>query len=312
LPPLHALRAFEATARHLSVKKAAEELAVTPTAISHHIRALEDSLGVKLFERRARSIELTAYGRELYPTLREGFDKLADAVGRVKKRKVRTVVTLSATVAFTARWLAPRVPAFHRDNPDVDLRLHASDEVVDLRSGVADAAIRYGRGEYEGCEAEPLFEDEYAPVCSPRLRVREPRDLARHAMIHFEWRKRRRENATWERWLKEARMPDLTPKADLNLHGREPGDPGGHSRARRRAPEPRAGRGRARARHARAALRSRAQNGRLSVRLRLSAGAQGFRGRRGATRLDPEGAVGHVRRAASTGRKRLLQSRRSP
>jgi len=215
LPPLHALRAFEATARHLSVKKAAEELAVTPTAISHHIRALEDSLGVKLFERRARSIELTAYGRELYPTLREGFDKLADAVGRVKKRKVRTVVTLSATVAFTARWLAPRVPAFHRDNPDVDLRLHASDEVVDLRSGVADAAIRYGRGEYEGCEAEPLFEDEYAPVCSPRLRVREPRDLARHAMIHFEWRKRRRENATWERWLNEARMPDLTPKADL-------------------------------------------------------------------------------------------------
>lgn len=215
LPPLHSLRAFEAAARHLSVKKAAAELAVTPTAISHHIRVLEDILGVKLFERHARSIELTAYGRELYPGLREGFDKFADAISRLKAGKVRTVVTLSATVAFTARWLAPRVATFHRDNPGMDLRLHASDEVVDLRSGIADAAIRYGRGEYEGYAAEPLFEDAYAPVCSPRLRLRDARDLAKHPMIHFEWRRRRRENATWERWLKAARMPDLTPKADL-------------------------------------------------------------------------------------------------
>lgn len=97
----------------------------------------------------------------------------------------------------------------------MDLRLHASDEVVDLRSGIADAAIRYGRGQYEGCAAETLFEDVYAPVCSPRLRLRDARDLAKHTMIHFEWRKRRRENATWERWLKAARLPDLTPKSDL-------------------------------------------------------------------------------------------------
>src|SRR5690606_38063274 len=98
-------------------------------------------------------------------------------ISRLKAGKVRTVVTLSATVAFTARWLAPRVPSFHRDNPGMDLRLHASDEVVDLRSGVADAAIRYGRGQYEDYAAETLFEDAYAPVCSPRLRLREVRDL---------------------------------------------------------------------------------------------------------------------------------------
>lgn len=97
----------------------------------------------------------------------------------------------------------------------MDLRLHASDEVVDLRSGIADAAIRYGRGEYEGYAAETLFEDAFAPVCSPRLRLRDPRDLAKHTMIHFEWRKRRRENATWDRWLKAARMPQLSPRADL-------------------------------------------------------------------------------------------------
>ncbi|MBX5461869.1 MAG: transcriptional regulator GcvA [Steroidobacteraceae bacterium] len=215
LPPLHALRAFEAAARHLSVKKAAAELAVTPTAVSHHIRVLEDTLGVRLFERHARHIALTAYGRDLYPALREGFDKFADAISRLKAGKLRTVVTLSATVAFTARWLAPRVPAFHRDNPGMDLRLHASDEPVDLRSGIADAAIRYGRGEYEGYAAETLFEDAYAPVCSPRLRLREPRDLAKHTMIHFEWRRRRRENATWDRWLRAARVPELTPKSDL-------------------------------------------------------------------------------------------------
>lgn len=215
LPPLHSLRAFEAAARHLSIKKAAAELAVTPTAVSHHVRTLERALGVMLFERHARHIELTTYGRELYPVLREGFDAFGDAIARVKSRKVRTVVTLSATVAFTARWLLPRVAAFHADNPSMDLRLHASDDTADLRPGTVDAAIRYGRGEYEGLTAERLFPDVFAPVCSPRLRVREARDLANHTMIHFEWRRQRRDNPTWSRWLRTAGISDLTPKADL-------------------------------------------------------------------------------------------------
>lgn len=217
LPPLHSLRAFEAAARHLSFKKAAAELAVTPTAVSHHLRVLEGELGVKLFERHARHIELTAYGRELYPVLREGFDAFADAIARLKSGKVRTVVTLSATVAFTARWLVPRVPAFHKDNPRIDLRLHASDDLVDLRSGLADAAIRYGRGEYAGLTAERLFPDVFAPVCSPRLQLREVRDLQRHTLIHFEWRRQRRDNPTWNRWLQAAGVAELTAKADLIL-----------------------------------------------------------------------------------------------
>lgn len=215
LPPLHSLRAFEAAARHLSVKKAAAELSVTPTAVSHHVRVLETALGVKLFERHARHIELTAHGRQLYPVLREGFDAFADAIAQLKSRKVRTVVTLSATVAFTARWLAPRVPAFHRDNPNMDLRLHASDETADLRSGMADAAIRFGRGRYEGLNAETLFADTFAPVCSPSLKLLEAGDLAKHTMIHFEWRRQRRENPTWSRWLQAAGMPDLSPRGDL-------------------------------------------------------------------------------------------------
>jgi LysR family transcriptional regulator, glycine cleavage system transcriptional activator len=215
LPPLHALRAFEAAARHLSFKKAAAELAVTPTAVSHHVRVLEDALGVKVFERHARHIELTAYGKELYPVLREGFDAFADAIARVKSRKVRTVVTLSATVAFTARWLLPRVAAFHNANRSMDLRLHASDETSDLRAGSVDAAIRYGRGEYQGLSAERLFSDSFAPVCSPRLKVRSVRDLANQTMIHFEWRRQHRDNPTWARWLRTAGVEDLNAKADL-------------------------------------------------------------------------------------------------
>lgn len=215
LPPLHALRAFEAAARHLSVKKAAAELFVTPTAVSHHIRVLETALGVKLFERHVRGIELTAHGRQLYPVLREGFDAFAEAIDGLKSRRVRTVVTLSATVAFTARWLAPRVPAFHKAHANMDLRLHASDETVDLRSGMADAAIRFGRGKYEGLAAERLYTESFAPACSPRLKLRDPRELTNHTMIHFEWRRQRRDNPTWQRWLRKAGFPDLVPKADL-------------------------------------------------------------------------------------------------
>ncbi len=215
LPPLHSMRAFEAAARHLRFQRAAAELSVTPTAVSHHVRVLESALGVRVFERHARHIELTAHGRELYPVLREGFDAFADAIARIKSGKARTIVTLSATVAFTARRLVPRVPAFHRDNPKMDLRLHASDEPADLHAGVADAAIRYGRGEYPELHSEKLLQDFFAPVCNPILRVREVRDLSRQTMIHFEWRRTRRENPTWSRWLKKSGAPDIRPKADL-------------------------------------------------------------------------------------------------
>ncbi|HEX7044300.1 MAG TPA: transcriptional regulator GcvA [Burkholderiales bacterium] len=217
LPPLHALRAFEAAARHASFKEAAEELAVTPTAISHHVRLLEETLGVKLFERRVRNVVLTPAGQTLYPVLREGFDAFEEAIGRLHAPRLRTVVTLSATVAFTARWLVPRVPAFHRANPDVDLRLHASDEPVDLRTGAADAAIRYGDGDYAHSCAEELFQDAFAPVCSPVLGIRAPEELARHTLIHFEWRRPRRDNPVWPRWLECAGLADLRPKAHLIL-----------------------------------------------------------------------------------------------
>src|SRR5438552_16767731 len=146
LPPLGMLRAFEAAARHLSFKRAALELAVTPTAISHQIGRLEENLGVALFERRARRVILTPAGRTLFPVLRDGLDAFADAIDGLHAHKARRSVTLSATTAFTAKWLVPRAASFRAAYPDLDLRLHASDEPVDLAAGTVDAAIRYGRG----------------------------------------------------------------------------------------------------------------------------------------------------------------------
>ncbi|MBB4015495.1 LysR family glycine cleavage system transcriptional activator [Chelatococcus caeni] len=217
LPPLPALRAFEAAARHLSFKAAAEELAVTPTAVSHHVRQLEDALGLRLFVRRPRRVALTPEGRMLYPVLRDGFDAFAEAIARLRRQRLKPVVTLSATVAFTARWLVPRVAAFHAANPGLDLRLHASDDPVDLLAGTADAAVRYGRAVPAGLVGDLLFEDMFAPVCSPALGLNHPRELAEHTLIHFEWRRPHRDNPVWERWLAEAGLPGLVPRAELTL-----------------------------------------------------------------------------------------------
>jgi len=179
LPPLPALRAFEAAARHLSFKAAAEELAVTPTAISHQVRQLEDGLGVRLFLRRPRRVALTPEGRMLYPVLRDGFDAFEEAIGRLRGQRLKPVVTLSATVAFTARWLVPRVAAFHAANPGLDLKLHASDDPVDLLAGMADAAVRYGRAVPAGLVGDLLFEDRVRAGVQPRPRPAAPRGSRR-------------------------------------------------------------------------------------------------------------------------------------
>ena len=217
LPPLAALRAFEAAARHLSFKRAAAELAVTPTAISHQIRLLEDQIGLKLFERRPRLLLLTPEGQRLYPVLRDGFDAFARAMASLNTRRSRTVVTLSATRAFTSRWLVPRTTSFAADHPAMDLRLHAADEPVDFHGATVDVAIRYGRGSFPGLKAEELFRSEFAPVASPHLGLREPGDLRQQTLIHFEWYRTDRQTPIWPRWLARAGMRDLEPRAELTF-----------------------------------------------------------------------------------------------
>jgi LysR family glycine cleavage system transcriptional activator len=202
LPPLTALRAFEAAARHGSFKEAAAELSLTPTAISHQVRALEAHLGVKLFERQTRLVRLTAPGQHLGAALRESFDGMAEALTSIMPR--RATVTLSTTPAFAAQWVLPRLDAFAAAHGDIDLRLHASNALADLHGGEVDLAIRYGRGRYAGLTTHFLMADRFVPVASPRLMLSKPADLLKHPLIHFEWHRPDRSHPSWQLWFKQA------------------------------------------------------------------------------------------------------------
>ncbi|ARP93373.1 LysR substrate-binding domain-containing protein [Bordetella genomosp. 13] len=208
LPSLSALRAFEAAARLRSFKQAAEELSVTATAISHRIRVLENDLDLRLFVRKTRAVELTPAGQALYQSVHEGFAAISAGVERLRPR-ARPSVTLSTTPAFAARWLVPRLAAFQAAHPSFDLRVHASDDPVDLQGGGADLAIRYGAGDYPGMRSTLLMRDRYAPVASPALRVARPADLRKHALIHFDWHRRLPVELTWAAWARAARQTRL-------------------------------------------------------------------------------------------------------
>ena len=219
LPSLGALRAFEAAARHGSFKRAAAELGVTPTAISHQVRQLEDDLRVALFDRQVRKVVLTADGDALYPALQRAFDTMAESVAAVRQRPLLRVATLSATVAFTAKLLVPHVGAFRTLHEGWDLRLHASDDPVDLHAGEADAAIRYGSGRYPGLTAVPITTDCFLPVCSPSLGLRQAGDLAGTTLLHFEWRASGAHavHPTWRTWVRQAGVQGFDPAAGITF-----------------------------------------------------------------------------------------------
>src|SRR5246500_772062 len=169
LPPLGALRAFEAAARHMSFSKAAEELFVTPAAISHQIHALERDLGARLFHRLNRTIELTASARVLLPGLSDAFAGIRTSVRRLRAHNDTGSLTVTASPSIAAKWLVLRLHRFQERHPEVDVRISATDEVVDLTRGDFDIAIRYGCGKYAGLEVELLFTNEVFPACSPQL-----------------------------------------------------------------------------------------------------------------------------------------------
>lgn len=207
LPPLTALRAFEAAARRLGFKAAAEELSLTPTAISHQIRQLEAWLGLRLFERQVRRVRLTAAGQRLYPAVRDGFDGIAAAVDALRAQARRPAVTLSTTRGFAARWLLPRLPRLAAAAPGVDLHLHAADDPVRLGAGGADLAIRYGPGPYPGLAAERLLPGRFAPVCAPGLPLADAAALVRAPRLRFDWRLRDADTPDWPRWFRAAGLP---------------------------------------------------------------------------------------------------------
>lgn len=219
LPPLGALRVFEAAARRLSFKEAGEELHVTPAAVSHQIKLLEEALDTPLFERGTRQVRLTAAGHQLYPALRDGFDSFERAVDAVRRSRGAKTATLSSTVAFIAKRVAPRVGSFREAFPEWTLRLDATNKIVDLDTE-ADAAIRYGDGNYRDLVAETLFQDLFAPVCTPAIAAAAKKDLRQVTLIHFEWGQAARDHElapVWRHWLRKAGRDDIDAEAGLSF-----------------------------------------------------------------------------------------------
>ena len=189
LPPLNALRAFEAAARHLSVKAAADELSVTPGAVSQLLKSLERTLGVTLFERVNRGIYLTEAGQSYLPPVRNAFRQIAEATRRLTSSSDGGVLTVSTTPSFAAAWLVPRLKDFQDAHPDIDLQISATKSLVDFARDGVDAAIRHGLGRYAGLHSERIFAIELLAVAAPGLVARlgmpkSPRELVRWPHVH--------------------------------------------------------------------------------------------------------------------------------
>ncbi len=213
LPPLNALKAFEAAARHLSFTKAAAELNVTPAAISHQVKSLEALLGVPLFRRLTRALCLTDAGQVALPMLSQGFDKLAQGVEKIRAHNHSEVLTISVSPSFGAMWLVPRLEHFRIRYPDIEIRIDGTDRLVDLARDNVDVAVRYGPGGYTGVRMDYLFNQVNTPVCSPALLSGEqplnhPGDLRYHTLLHVEWKDA---EASWRMWLLAAGLRDIDP-----------------------------------------------------------------------------------------------------
>jgi len=203
LPSLTALRAFEAAARHVSFTSAAEELNVTQAAVSHQVKVLEDCLGLLLFQRTPRALQLTEEGATLADVTSRSLDRLAEAIEELKAtRRQQRILTVGVTPTFGQFWLSHRLNRFWRRNPDIELRVHHSVSNIDLTKD-ADIAVRLGRGKWHGLEAEYLMQSSFAPYCSPRLLdgpipLRSPEDLRHHTLLHAY------DYELWSEWLRAA------------------------------------------------------------------------------------------------------------
>lgn len=214
--PLTALRAFEAAASHMSFSAAAAALYVSPAAISQQIRTLETALGLALFERLGASIRLTAEGARLLPRVKRGFDELRRAMEEAAQAQDTRQVNVSLLASFLQRWLLPRLPEFQRAHPDIDLRLSASNQIVDLGESDFHAAIRFGAGRWPGVQSRRLLDDWLVPVCNAELLQRlgpieSFADLGRYTLLHAH-------TEPWNDWVKPlfGRRHEVPARAELD------------------------------------------------------------------------------------------------
>jgi DNA-binding transcriptional LysR family regulator len=218
--PIHAgnLRAFECVARHLNFRAASEELNLTQSAVSRQIQALEDDVGATLFLRHTRAVELTSAGALLLGTVARVLPQIDGVVRQIRQSVGRRSVSITTFASFASMWLIPRMEVFQRDNPDIDIRIDASDATVDMDVADVDLAIRYGPPSAMPDQTVRLFGEQLAPVISPWLlkaqaSIQRPEDLARFTLIeagdahrtHLEW-------LTWRRWFDTQQLPKITPK----------------------------------------------------------------------------------------------------
>jgi LysR family glycine cleavage system transcriptional activator len=207
LPPLNALRAFEAAARHESFTRAAAELFVTQGAVSHQVKALETQLGVRLFNREPQGLLLTEAGKEYLVAVRDGFDRIALGTERLLQRQNAGVLTVSTSPDFAAKWLVHRLGNFVEAHPGIDLRVSATLHHVDFSREEVDIAVRHGDGNWPGLDTVRLSSEQLFPVCSPKLlsgrkRLGKPADILKYPLIHMDTR------SDWARWLQAVSLDD--------------------------------------------------------------------------------------------------------
>ncbi|WP_426389084.1 transcriptional regulator GcvA [Variovorax sp. R-27] len=210
LPPLNALRAFEATARHLSVKNAADELCVTPGAVSQLVKTLELHLGVQLFRRVNRGVFLTDAGQAYLPPVRNAFRQISDATQKVAVPAETGLLTVSATPFFASAWLVPRLKSFQDAHPDIDLQVLTSNALADFSRDGVDVAIRHGMGQYPGLASQRVLTVEMVPVAAPALVIehgkpKKPVDLLRWPRVNDADRK------GWRLWFEAQGIEDAGP-----------------------------------------------------------------------------------------------------
>lgn len=219
LPPLQNLRAFEATARRLSMTLAAEELHLTHGAVSRQIKTLEDQLGVQLFRRLTRRIELTEAGTAFFSAVTRLLSELAREVEDIRRKNDTARLVLSSGVSFASKWLTPRLHRLMADYPDFDVHLQVTDTPVDFATSDVDVALRYGTGVYPFAAAERIMNETVSPVCAPEYRDRlgglsTPADLAKCRLIHEIGM-----TATWERWFAMMELPYPKMRGPGYSHG---------------------------------------------------------------------------------------------
>ncbi len=222
IPGTGSLKAFEAAGRHLNFTRAAEELHVTPAAVSHQIKEFEDQLGQRLFERTSRAMRLTPAGEILHEAVKEALEGLTRALARMQRARNANRLKVSGSTSIAAKWLVPRLDDYMKIAPGTEVQLDVSDRVRDFVQDDIDLAIRFGNGHYPGSRSDRLFDNTIFPVCSPALvtsknPLKHPRDLMQHRLIHVEWSGQGITWPNWRMWMLAAGVEDYNEAGGLYL-----------------------------------------------------------------------------------------------